>query len=371
MQEGSDSKANRDTLVLLAEARGVRACMSTVERQIDGFVNRERKKQHIPGLSLAVVRRGEVVKATGYGLADLENDVRARPDTAYSIASVSKQFTATGAMLLYQTGYLGLDDSVTDYLDRLPKAWKDVTVRHILTMTSGIIDIENDLPSLQDTVAMLAREYSDQDIVNLAAVRQRKFKAGDRYAYSNTGYHMLGMIIRSQTGMKWGDFLKERIFDPLGMENTRANDLSAIAPRRASGYWLGPSGYHNGPYVSQSMSAYAAGGLRSTVVDLAKWDASLYADKIVKPSTLDLMWTPVKLNDGSTYGYGFGWAVGERNGCRYVRHNGSRESGFEASMCRFLEFDLTVIVLTNRFQCNPTAIVEGVAEIFDPALKGS
>lgn len=344
--------------------------MAGLDGRIDLFVNKERKKQHIPGLSLAVVRNGEVLKATGYGMADLENNVRARPETVYSLASVSKQFTATGAMLLYQAGYLGLDDSVTDYLDRLPKAWKDVTIRHILTMTSGIIDVENDLPSLQDTVRMLGKDYSDQDLLNLAAVRQRKFKPGDRYAYSNTGYHMLGMIIRAQTGMGWGDFLRERIFEPLGMQNTSANDLAAIVPHRASGYWLTADGIRNGPHVSQSMSAYAAGGLRSTVLDLAKWDASLYTDKVIKPSTLDLMWTPVTLNDGSSYAYGFGWAVNQKNGHPYVRHGGSRESGFETSMCRFLGLNLTVIVLTNRFQCNPTAIVDGVAEIFEPSLKG-
>jgi CubicO group peptidase (beta-lactamase class C family) len=344
--------------------------MSTIDSRIDHFVNRERSRQHIPGVSLAIVRRGELVKATGYGFADLESGVRAKPETVYPIASVTKQFTAMGAMLLYQAGYLGLDDGVSDYLERTPKPWRDVTVRHILTMTSGIIDVENDLPSLQDTITMLAKEYSDHDLLSLAAVRPRKFKAGERYAYSNTGYHMLGMIIRAQTGLKWGDFLKERIFDPLGMADTRANDLAEIVPKRARGYWLGAAGYHNGPYVSQSMSAYAAGGLRSTVLDLAKWDASLYTDKAVKPSTVDLMWTPVKLNDGSTYPYGFGWAIGEHNGCRYVRHNGSRESGFEASMCRFRDVDLAVIALTNRFQCNPSAIVDAVAELVEPSLKG-
>ena len=339
---------------------------SELVQSIDRLVLAEMRRMQIPGAALSVVKDGEPLTVRAYGFSDLEHRVSTIVDTSFCLASITKQFVATGMMLLVQEGKLSLDDKVSEYLEDLPPSWNGITFRHLLTHTSGIIDVENDLPSVAHTVAMLALDYTDEELLDLARKRPLNFSPGEKYSYSNTGYHMCGMVIEKLTGKNWGDFLQERIFAPLGMNQTRINRLSEIVPHRASGYWCEDGKLTNGPHASPTMMAYAAGGLRSTVTDLVKWDAGLNSHAILSRKQMNEMLTPVKLSNGKTYPYGLGWSLRKTNGHESYGHSGGRESGYQTYMVNIPDLQLTVILLTNQFGASyPRTIVEKVIDLVE------
>ena len=245
------------------------------------------------------------IKIQGYGLANVETGLKVKPDTVFQIQSVTKQFTATAIMMLVEEGKVNVDDPVSKNLDGAPDAWKTITVRHLLTHTSGIKDFIN------EPTASLRLDMTEDEVCQATLPRPLNFPVGSKYAYSNTNYHLLGMIIHKLTGRTWGQFVEERICKPLGMTDTRLYNHAAVVARRAAGYKRAGRGWTNGDFIAPSILAYAGGGLLSTVEDLAKWDAALYTEKLLKRSTLEQIWTSGTLNDGSKAGYGFGWAVGE------------------------------------------------------------
>jgi len=349
--------------VLLALA--LLAPFATRADEVDDYVQAEMKRQHIPGLALAVAKNGELVKTAGYGLANVELNVPVRPDTVFQIQSVTKTFTATAIMLLVEEGKVSVDDKITRHLAGLPESWKGVTVRHLLSHTSGIKDFINE-PTMD-----LRKDIQPEDVIESLRKLPLNFKPGEKYAYSNTGYHLLGMIIRKVTGKYWGEFLQERIFGPLEMNNTRVVSLSDIITNRAAGYVWEREQLRNGHFLAPTILAYAGGGLRSTVLDLAKWDAALCTDKILKRSRLDQMWAPAKLNNGSDSTYGFGWGITNFHGHRLISHTGSHMTGFKTVLARFADDQLTVIVLTNQRGANQTAIAMGVAGFYlgEPTWK--
>jgi CubicO group peptidase (beta-lactamase class C family) len=261
----------------------------------------------------------------------------------FQLASVTKQFTAAAILMLAEDGKLNLSDPIAKILPDTPPAWKDVTVENLLNHTSGIKSYTS-LPSFQMT---LRKDYTKKELIDLVRNLPLEFKPGEKFAYNNTGYFLLGMIIEKASGKSYGDFLAERIFKPLGMTSTRVNDLAAIIPNRATGYsraaWF--IGLRNGEYVSPTQP-FAAGALISSVNDMIKWDAALNTDRLLKQSVRDRMWTKAKLNNGKSTTYGFGWALGERDGRRVVLHGGGI-NGFSTSIIRHLDDHLTVVVLTN------------------------
>jgi CubicO group peptidase (beta-lactamase class C family) len=194
-----------------------------------------------------------------------------------------------------------------------------------------------------------------------------EFKPGEKFTYNNTGYYLLGMIIEKTSGKKYGEFLDERLFKPLGMTSTRVNDLREVIKHRAQGYSIAAGRLVNGDYVSPTQP-FSAGALVSTVNDMAKWDAALYSESPLRRAARDKMWTEAKLNDGKGAGYGFGWSVGNRNGRKLVEHGGGIQ-GFSTQISRFLDDKLTVIVLTNSDNGRAGAIANGIASIYVPELK--
>ena len=332
--------------------------------EVDDYVQARMTAQHIPGLALAVVKNGRLEKSVGYGLANVELNVPARPETVFQIQSVTKTFTASAVMLLVEEGKIGLDDRITQHLDNLPETWKEITVRHLLSHTSGIKDFIN-----EPTVDM-RKDIQPQDVIESLRHLPLNFPPGEKYAYSNTGYHLLAMIIRKITGQYWGEFLKQRIFDPLEMNDTRVVSLADIITNRASGYLWKDGRLFNGHFIAPTILAYAGGGLRSTVRDLAKWDAALYTEKILKRPTLEQMWTPMKLNNGSDSGYGLGWGITNYHGHRLLSHTGSHMTGFKTALARFVDDKLTVIVFTNQREAEQMAIARGVAGFYVPELRG-
>ncbi|MHC5541399.1 serine hydrolase domain-containing protein [Singulisphaera rosea] len=339
-----------------AQSQGAAATAERGADGVDGYITMKMTRQHIPGLTLAVIRDGKIVKLKGYGLASLELKVPAAVETVYPINSVTKQFAAAGVMILVEEGKVGLDDKISTHLDGTPEAWKDINVRHLLTHTSGLKDF------IDEPTASLRLDMTDEEIFKAAAPRPLNFSPGEKFSYCNTGYHLLAMMIRKVTGKSYGEFLQRRIFDPLGMEDTRIISHSEIIPNRASGYLWNGAELQNGEYVAASLLGAANGGLRSTVLDLAKWDAALDEAKLIKTSSLEQMWTSAKLNDGRPAHYGFGWIPGSVRGHRYASHTGGHWTGYSCVVTRFLDDHLTVVLLTNQSgRAKPAGIAEGVA----------
>jgi CubicO group peptidase (beta-lactamase class C family) len=328
--------------------------------RVDAFVAAEMKRQHIPGVSVAVVRDGTIVLAKGYGLANVEHQVPVKPETIFQSGSVGKQFTATAVMMLVEEGKVGLDDPITKYFPDGPEAWKKITVRHLLSHTGGTTDYPDDFDFRKD--------YTEDDLLKRAEAIPLAFQPGDRWSYSNLGFVLLGILIHKASGKFYGDFLQERIFKPLDMRTARIISEEDIVPNRAAGYRLMNGALKNQGWVSPSVNTTADGALYLTALDMAKWDAALYTEKLLKKSSLDQMWTPGKLNNGKPLEYGFGWGLDKIRGYRIIEHGGAWQ-GFKAYIARYVEKKLTVIVFANLAQADPGKIAHGVAGLYDLDLE--
>ena len=334
-------------------------CLAAQADPVADVVHQKMLQQHIPGLSPAVVRDGKVIKATGYGLANVELNVAATADTVYEIGSVTKQFTATAVMMLVEEGRIGLDDRIPKYLPGLPEAWKEITVRQLLTHTSGIKNYTAVPGFMKVTLAPATRE----EVIKTVAALPLDFPSGDKWAYSNTGYFLLGMILEKASGKSYAALLDERIFKPLQMTATRINDLHTVVPNRAGGYEWQSGTLQNADFISMSWP-FAAGAIISTVNDMVKWDAVLAGGRLLKSSSLKQMWTPVNLNGGGDYG--FGWMVDKVKGHTRTSHSGGIP-GFTAHIGRFPDDKLTVIVLCNQ-SVDTERIANTVVGLMVPAL---
>lgn len=332
---------------------------SVAADEIDDYVAAQLKRQNVPGLSLAVVKNGKVIKAKGYGLANLEWNVPASPETAYQLASVSKQFTATAVMLLVERGKLQLSESITKHFAGLPAVWSNITVRHLLTMTSGIKDYLNIVPPTE-----WRNDFTHERLLQIMTNAPLDFAAGDKYAYSNSNYVLLAMLIQELSGKSYDAFLAEHVFGPLGMTATRRDSPFDIIPNRAGLYEWKTNRFENIDLLNPTLWNNGDGGLLSTVLDLAKWDAALYSDRVLKKAAE--MWVPMRLNGGQETDYGFGWAMTTARGHRMVGHGGGRP-GASTQIMRFLDDGLTVIVLMNG-RGSAFGIAERVADFYIPGL---
>ncbi len=330
---------------------------------VDDLLSSEILKRHLPALSMAVVRDGQVIKTAAYGLADLELGVAATPKTVFQIQSITKTFTSAAILLLADEGKLSLNDPIGKHLEGTPDLWKSITIRHLLTHTSGIKDFIN------EATASLRLDVSEEEVLRATAARPLNFSPGERYAYSNTNYHLLAMVIRKLTGKWYGDFLRERIFVPLGMTETRPVSLSAIIPNRASGYFWTGQAYRKGDFVAESILSYGGGGILSTAPDMALWAQAMMSAKLLKQEAIAQAWTPARLNDGKATGYGLGWGVGRLEGHREVNHSGGHATGFTSFLGIYPEDHLAIVVLLNCGGANPSRIAHRVAGIYIPELK--
>lgn len=329
------------------------------ESSIDDYVQTEMQKQRIPGLSLAIVKNGQIVLARGYGYANLEHQVPVKPVTIFQSGSVGKQFTATAVMMLVAENKISLDEKIGRYLGAVPESWQNITVRHLLTHTSGLTDYPDDFD--------FRRDYTEDELLKRAQAITPAFKPGEKWQYSNLAYVTLGILIHKVTGQFYGDFLQERVFKPLGMTNTHIISEADIVPNRAAGYHLVKNELKNQNWVSPTLNTTADGALYFTVADMAKWDASLYGETLLKQSALQEMWTPVRLNNNKTFDYGFGWSLGQINGHHIIEHGGAWQ-GFTTYIARYVADRLTVIVLDNLAGANPGKIAHHVAGIYNSEL---
>src|SRR5256885_5963067 len=249
---------------------------------VDDYVKKRMQEMHIPGLSLAVVKEGKIIKASGYGLANLETNTPATPETVYKTASLSKPFIAAAILQLMQEGRIGLDDKVSKYLDGSPDTWKEITIRHLLTHTSGIARDPSDYLS-----------YNEQpvtDVIKSVYPVPLSFQPGEKWLYSNVGYYVLAEVITKVSGQAWNEFISERLLAPAHMTSTRTTTVKDIVPHRANGYQQRDNRMIN---AENWIAVRPSGAFLSTVLDLAKWDAFLHSESGLSASSHKLMWTPV------------------------------------------------------------------------------
>ena len=301
------------------------------------------RKYKIPGVSLAVLRNGKISILKSYGLANVELGVAVKPETIFQSGSIGKQFTAAAIMLLVQEGKLSLDEKVGKYLPNVPEAWNDITIRNLLTHTSGMGDYPDEIS--------LRGDYTEDEYLNIFKKAPLNFAPGSRWDYSNVGYVTLGILIKRITGKFYGDFLQERFFGPMGMSTARVISEADIVPNRAAGYRLVNGELKNQEWVSPSTNSTADGALYFSLLDLAKWDAGLNDYKVLTRSSLEQIWTPVRLNTGQVKGYGFGWFTDTIHKRRILFHGGAWQ-GFKSFIIRFPDEKLTIVFLANSWNTN-------------------
>ena len=328
---------------------------------VDTYIRAEMRKQRIPGLALLVSRGGQVIRAQGYGLANVELQVPVKPETIFQSGSVGKQFTAIAVMMLVEEGKIRLEDPLAKYFPDAPPVWKEVTIRELLSHTAGFTDY----PKSFD----MRKDYTEAEQLKIVESIPLAFPPGTSWSYSNLGFLTLGILIHRITGEFYGDFLEERIFRPLHMQTARIISEADIVPNRSAGYQLVKGELKNQEWVSPTVNTTADGSLYFSIMDLAKWDRALYTEKLLKRSSLNEMWTVARLSNGQPNSghYGLGWFVETKNGRRVVEHEGEWQ-GFATQISRYLNDKLTVVVLTNLDDATPDVLADRVAEMY---LAGS
>jgi len=314
-------------------------------------------KPDSPGASVSIVKDGKVLLSRAYGLADVDHAIPASPNTNYRLASVTKQFTATAVLKLVDQGKLSLDSRLPDVLPGFPGYAREVRIRHLLQHTSGLVDYEDFVPDTQ-TVQVL-----DADVLRLLSkIDTMYFPAGAKYRYSNSGYALLALVVESVSGQPFAVFLKQNIFEPLGMNHTVAfqNGISTV-DNRAFGHSRTDRGFVRTDQ-SNTSAVLGDGGIYSSVEDLFKWDQELYANRLVSASLRQQSFTPGILNDGTRTKYGFGWNIEPYKNIPSVNHTGSTR-GFRNAIFRLPDQHLAVIILTNRNEGEPIEIARKIADL--------
>ncbi len=324
------------------------------------------KSQKIPGISLIILQNNSLVYGQGYGYSNVEHKVPVKLETMFQSGSMGKQFTAMAVMILVERGEIDLDVPIREYFEDAPKAWKHITVRHLLTHTAGMGDYPDDFDYHSDT--------DEDEMFELIKTIPLDYKPGAQFVYSNLGYITLGVLVRRVTGEFYGDFLHNNVFEPLEMKTARVISENDIVPNRASGYNLEDDQIKNQEWVSPSLNTFADGALYLNMYDMIKWDRGLSSNIILKKrSSFDQMWSPAKLNNGKTNSYGFGWELDETiHGMRVVKHSGTWQ-GFETMIIRVLDARITVVVFANLGDADADGIATKVLELYDSqlALKSS
>jgi CubicO group peptidase (beta-lactamase class C family) len=338
-------------LLAVVAVRGLAAgAEADLSRRVDQMVHRP-VKPNGPGFAVLVVRGGTVVHSRGYGLANIKDKTPITAQTAFDLASVSKQFTALAVLILHERGKLSLEDDVRKHRPELParSQGRQVTVRDLLQHTSG-------LPDYSDLVD--ETRATNEDVLEAVVRHKRVRPAGNRHRYCNTGYVLAALVVERVSGKKLPAFLKQEVFGPLRMEHTTVCAGPARTPERARGYVRGAGGkLHPEPGLSP---IYGDGSIFTTLEDMARWDAGLLAARLVKAETLRLAWKPGRLNNGKRFGYGLGWEMEPGQEKLVVWHSG----GFATYICRHVDDDLTVVVLSNCSASDSEALDDRIAELY-------
>jgi CubicO group peptidase (beta-lactamase class C family) len=311
--------------------------LNKIEEKFKTFQN-----DRVPGVSVAIIEKGQFIYNQSLGLANLELKIPASDKTNYRIASVTKQFTAMGIMILKQQGKLDYENPITDYFPGFPNMGKKITIRHLLNHTSGLVNYEDIIPQGQTI------QLKDKDALELIKHQQGTyFTPGTQYQYSNSGYVLLGLIVEQVTGQSFAGFMKENIFTPLSMtESLFFEEGISVVNNRAYGYRETDNGF---VFNDQSLTSalLGDGGIYTSLQDYLKWDQALYGETLVTQETLNEAFISGKLTDGTETHYGFGWRLDERHSVKVFHHNGGT-CGFNTAVRRVPEKKLSLFIFMNR-----------------------
>lgn len=316
------------------------------------------------GMSVAVVRGNDTIMLKGYGHADLELDVQTPDRAVYEIGSVTKQFTAAAVFQLAEKEVLSLDDEITRHLPDYPTQGYHITIRRLLNHTSGIKGY-TELPLFWTAITM--RELPRDSLVAVFAKEPFDFPPGEMMIYNNSAYFLLGLIIEKASGQAYEEYVRQHLFEPTGMTDSRYCSNSAIVKGRAKGYGYGDSGLVRAPYLSH-IWPYSAGSLCSTAGDLVAWNRALHGRRgaggtVLPPAVYRAYITPGTLNDGTPLRYANGLTVTETGGRRRIAHGGGIY-GFLSESRYYPADDLIIVVLVNTAgPVNPGAIADGIEEV--------
>ncbi len=308
--------------------------------RIDDLVQRHMRSKKIPGAAVAVTHRGKPVKAAAYGISNLELSVPASTDSVFEIGGATKHFTAVAILELVKDGKLSLQDSIVKHLRGAPETWRNITVYHLLTDTSGLKTITG------EKGFELARRLTQEQFVEAAAALPPENAPGERAVYNLTGYILLGYIIENASGRDYWDYLNERLFFPLNIRTAKPRDPLLIIPNRADGYEpvTGSNLYRN--RTTNLTDLFSAGAMTLSLNDFIKWDAALAGGQVLTPAGREFMFTPGKLNNGVTHGVGLGCRISKEGIFTKITVTGA-SAGFTTCYDRYPDIGLSIIVMVN------------------------
>lgn len=314
--------------------------------QIEAAVSKFMSTTHVPGLSVAVVENAELEWASGFGFADLENHVPATEFTLYRLASISKSLSATGAMKLVEKGNLELDDPVQKYCPVFPQKSGAITTRLVMGHLAGIRHYKSD--SQNDPEVGNTKHFDDPIQAGLDFFKNDPLlsEPGKQFHYSTQGYTLVGCVMQGASGAKYTEYMRQNVFIPAGMEHTLVDDRFAIIPYRTCFYHKTESGTVENADFLDSSYKIPGGGWLSSAEDMARFETAMLSDKLLKPETRSLMWTPLKPSDGQPNGYALGWGTLSEDGIRYVGHDGGQQ-GTSTNFYIAPEQRAGVVVLAN------------------------
>jgi CubicO group peptidase (beta-lactamase class C family) len=327
--------------------------------RMDSAIRAAMEARQIPGMQVAVIKYGLVLKKGNYGFANLEDRVAVTDSTIFSIASMSKAFTCAGILLLMEDGKLNIDDGIGKYFDSLPSSWNGITIRKLMNHTAGLRDDWDEGDNFFYT--------NKNDSAFLAALKTAplKFQSGQGFNYG-CGPFLLGLIIEKISSESYPDFMKHRIFDKLGMTHSRINDAESVIPNRAAGYLLGNNKIIHGRQISAAAQARGDVGVLTTVTDMLKWYAALKDSSLLQKSSVNLMFSPGTLNDGHTIPYGFGWFLNPYRDHSLISHGGGFRTGFGSIIEIYPEDGVCIIILCNLGRSHPYLIAKDIVGLFNP-----
>jgi CubicO group peptidase (beta-lactamase class C family) len=344
------------SLIALIAALTASAQDREIVRKADEYLGAQVKLGRFSG-SVLVARKGEVLYKKSFGMANIELNAPNTPQTKFRIGSITEQFTAMAVLILEEQKKLNTSDSAGKYLPGYPNGDK-ITIHHLLTHTSGI-------PSFTEFPEYAKAKFLPSPVaktIELFKAEPLEFQPGERFKYSNSGYVLLTAIIEKASGMTYEQFIQERIFGPLGMQDSGYDHNSTVLKNRALGYSQSDGRLVNAPYIDMSVPS-GAGALYSTVEDLYLWDRALYTEKLVGKSSLEKIFSPFKED------YGYGWVIKPVEGRKRIWHNGGIE-GFLAEISRFPDSEVCIIILSN-FDFAPTGRIRNdlAAIVFGDAYE--
>ena len=317
--------------------------------QIDRFVVSLMRERHVPGLSLVVVESGQVRKLRSYGYADLEWCTPATDDTLFGIGSIAKQLTAAGALTLVRDGKLDLDDPIVRFLPEGKGVWDGIRVRHLLAHTSGIPDYCHDDEKYPSRPLDRASSPDTATLVTELAASPLNFRPGADWAYSNSGYLLLSVLIERVAQQPFAAFMQDRVFAPLGMKQTRYYSPLELIPNRAVPYHVDGASISHGPFISDQFTHWGDAGVITTGADLGRWLDALGTASLLPPALWQQMETPARLDDGSLVPYNFGLRHEQIGGHPVLLHSGTLIVGYSALEVYMPERHLGIAVISNHY----------------------